>query len=78
MVAAEHVPQKSHRLVLTSPTAALSDAPRRPTIAASIYCMSMLDSCAIIAGHDRLAVSFRRWTSESGAPDWISFIIFCG
>ena len=57
-IAAEHSPQKSHRLVETSPTDALSSAPSRPTIAASIYCIMMLDSCAIIAGHDNCTVSF--------------------
>ena len=51
-MAAEHKPQKSQRLVDTRPTAALSSAPRRPTIPASIYCIMMLDSCAIMAGHD--------------------------
>jgi hypothetical protein len=51
------MPQKSHRLVETSPTAAESSAPRRPTIAASIYCIIMLDSWAIIAGHDNWSVS---------------------
>lgn len=71
-VAAEHIPQNSHRLVDTKPTAALSSAPSLPTIAASIYCMSILDSCAMMAGHDSWTVSDNRWRNDSGAPDWIS------
>ena len=59
-MAAEHKPQNSQRLVDTSPTAALSSAPRRPTIPASIYCIMMLDNCAMMAGHDNWAVSITR------------------
>ncbi len=51
------MPQKSHSEVETSPTDAESSAPRRPTMAASIYCIMILDNWAIMAGHDSLAVS---------------------
>ncbi|MDE6683337.1 MAG: hypothetical protein K2J87_07925, partial [Muribaculaceae bacterium] len=59
-VAAEQTPQKSQRLVETSPTAADGSAPKRPTIAASIYCIRMLDSWAMIAGHASRAVNESR------------------
>lgn len=58
VVKAEHIPQNNHRLVDTSPIAAESSAPRRPTIAASMYCIKMLDNCAIMAGNDKEAVNF--------------------
>ncbi len=57
MVTAEQMPQKSHREVDTSHTEAELSAPSRPTIAASIYCIIMLESWAIMAGHESLAVS---------------------
>ncbi|MDE6257506.1 MAG: hypothetical protein K2M53_03890, partial [Muribaculaceae bacterium] len=73
-VAAEQTPQKSQRLVETSPTAAEGSAPKRPTIAASIYCIKMLDSCAMIAGHARRAVKDSRWRNVNGCPDDMSSI----
>ena len=57
MVSMEHTPQNSHRLLFIRPTDALASAPRRPTIEASIYCITMVDSCAIIAGAARRAAS---------------------
>jgi hypothetical protein len=53
------MPQKSQRLLFISPIEAESSAPSWPTIAVSIYCMMMLDSWAIIAGHDNLAANFK-------------------
>ena len=43
VAAALHVPQKSHVVVDTSPMLAAASAPRRPTIAASMYCMAMAE-----------------------------------
>lgn len=59
-IAAEQVPQKSHSVVDTSPIAAESAAPRRPTMAASIYCIIIDDNWAIMAGHDSFSVSASR------------------
>lgn len=50
VAAAVQSPQKSHVVVDTSPMEADASAPIRPTMAASIYCMMMEDSCAIMAG----------------------------
>lgn len=66
VVTAEQMPQKSQRLVDTSPIAAESSAPSRPTIDASIYCMRMLDNCASIAGSDSITVSFSCWPKLIG------------
>ena len=41
---------KSQVVEVTSPTAADWVDPKRPTMAASIYCMMMMASCAIMAG----------------------------
>lgn len=50
VAAAVQSPQKSHVVVDTSPMEAEASAPTRPTMAASIYCMMMEDSCAMMAG----------------------------
>ena len=79
-VTAEHIPQNSHRDVETRPTAAESSAPRRPTIAASMYCIRMLESWASIAGQDSEAVRRRSCVVVSGRPERIiemSAIIAC-
>lgn len=67
-VIAAHMPQKSHRLVDTSPIDAESSAPRRPTIDASIYCIAMLDNCASIAGSESVAVRWSRCRHDRGLP----------
>ena len=56
VAAAAHNPQNSHVVVETNPMEAAAFAPRLPTIEASIYCMAMEDTCAIIAGTLRYAV----------------------
>ena len=57
VVAALHTPAKSHIVVDTSPIEAESSAPSRPTIEASIYCMSIDVNWASIAGIESRAVS---------------------
>ncbi len=75
----EHTPQNSHRLLFIRPTEADSSAPRRPTIEASIYCIRIVDSWAIIAGADSLAVSAICWRRLMSAPSCISLIdVICG
>ena len=44
-------------LVLTRPMLALAAAPRLPTMLASIYCIMMCTSCAIMLGKLSKAVS---------------------
>lgn len=48
--AALHKPLNSQVVVETRPIEAEALAPRLPTIAASIYCITMEDNCATIAG----------------------------
>ena len=67
-VAAEHTPQNSHRLLAIRPIEAEASAPSWPTMAVSIYCMTMLDSCAIIAGHDSFAANIRHCRLLRGCP----------
>ena len=50
VAAATQSPQKSHVVVETSPIEADASAPRLPTIAASIYCITMEESWAMTAG----------------------------
>ena len=50
VVAAAHNPQNSHVVVETKPMEAAAFAPRLPTIEASMYCMAMEDTCAMMAG----------------------------
>ena len=50
VAAAEHNPLKSHVVVDTKPIDAEAFAPKLPTIAASMYCMTIEDNCAMIAG----------------------------
>lgn len=47
----------SHVALAIRPTDALGLAPKLPSIEASIYCMSIDESCAKIAGRDNWAVS---------------------
>ena len=44
VAAAEQVPPKSHVVVETKPMEAAALAPKLPTMAASIYCMTMEDN----------------------------------
>lgn len=71
MAAAEHTPPKSHVVVETSPIEADASAPRCPTIAASIYCMTMDESWAITAGTLSNTVSRIRWANVIGLPSRI-------
>ena len=71
VAAATHNPQKSHVVVETKPIAADSSAPRLPTIAASIYCMTMEESCAIIAGTLNCTVRRNCWDRVIGLPSRI-------
>ena len=48
--AAAQSPQKSHVVVDTNPIEAEAFAPRLPTIAASMYCMTMAESWVTMAG----------------------------
>ncbi len=64
----EQMPQNSHSELLTRPTEAEQSAPRRPTIEASIYCMSMLDNCARIAGNDSFAARVTLSRNERTSP----------
>ncbi len=57
IVSIEHTPQNIHRLLFIRPTEADWSAPSLPTIEASMYCMRMVESWAIIAGPDSLAVN---------------------
>ena len=50
VAAALQVPQKSQVVVDTSPMLAAAPAPKRPTMAASMYCMAMADICATMLG----------------------------
>ncbi len=65
---AEQSPHISHVDVAISPIDADDSAPSEPTIAASIYCMTMVDSCATIAGHDSTAVRRSCWRSDISCP----------
>lgn len=65
---AEHNPHISHVEVAINPIEADDSAPSEPTIAASIYCMTIVDSCAMIAGHDNTAVSRSCWRSDISRP----------
>ena len=56
VAAAAHNPQNSHVVVEISPMEAAAFAPRLPTIEASIYCMAIEETCAIMAGTLRYAV----------------------
>ena len=50
LVAAMQKPPSSHMQVETRPIAAPAAAPRWPTMAVSMYCISTEESCAIMAG----------------------------
>ena len=54
---AVQTPQNSHVEVDTSPMDADASAPRLPTMAASIYCITMYETCARTDGMLSLAVS---------------------
>jgi hypothetical protein len=43
-------PMKSHVEVVTKPIDAEAEAPKLPTIEASMYCMTIEEICAMIAG----------------------------
>ena len=47
---ATHKPPNSHMVVDTNPIEAEASAPKLPTIDASIYCMTIDDNCATMAG----------------------------
>ena len=68
MVIIEHTPQNIHRLEFIRPTDAAASAPRRPTIDASIYCMMIVESCAMMAGADSFAVSATCWRRLRCSP----------
>ena len=57
VAAAEQMPENSHVVVDISPMDAEAFAPRLPTMEASMYCMAMDDSCAMMAGPLSRAVS---------------------
>lgn len=65
---AEQSPPKSHIVVETRPIAALACAPRLPTIAASIYCITMEEICATIAGTLICEASRTRRSHAPGCP----------
>ena len=50
-------PLKSQMVVDTSPTDALAPAPNDPTMAASMYCITMLLACASMEGMLNVSVS---------------------
>ncbi len=54
--AAEQSPQNSQVEDAISPIDADDSAPSEPTMAASIYCITMVDNCATIAGKLNTAV----------------------
>lgn len=58
----------SHVVVSTSPMAAEAEAPRLPTIEASIYCIIVVVSWASMAGVARLSTSRACWENVIGAP----------
>lgn len=68
IVAIEATPLKSHPLLAIRPIEAEGNAPSRPTIAASIYCMRMLDSWASMAGNDIIRVIFTSLGVERLSP----------
>ena len=68
VVTALQMPPKSHNVVETSPIDAESSAPRLPTMEASMYCMMMLESCAMMAGTLSEAVSSSCCRSVMGLP----------
>lgn len=69
---AEQVPPKSHVVVDTKPMEAAAPAPKLPTIAASIYCMTMEDNCAMMAGMLNFHVKLNCWPNVMGWPLRIS------
>ena len=61
------MPQKSQVVVATRPMDAESAAPNCPTMEASMYCMTMLDSCEMIAGILSLAVRWNCCLNDMGS-----------
>ena len=57
VAAAEQSPQNSQVEDAISPIDADDSAPSEPTMAASIYCITIVDNCATIAGKLNTAVS---------------------
>ena len=70
--AALSTPPKSHVVVDTRPMAAAGSLPKLPTMAASIYCITIDDSCAMIAGALSCAVSVSCWRQVMGLPSLMS------
>ena len=68
---AMHSPQNNHVVVETRPMAAASSAPRLPTIAASIYCITIEESCATTAGTLNITVKCICWPKVIGLPSRI-------
>ena len=61
-------PPKSHVEEDTRPIAAEPSAPSLPTIDASIYCMTIVEICARIAGILSFRIITHSWRTRSGAP----------
>ena len=76
VVTAMHSPPNSHVVDETSPMAPDAFAPRRPTMDASMYCMTMDEIWARIAGMLSLTVSPICWDAVMDFPDIMSFSKF--
>ena len=72
VAAAAHKPQNSHVVVDTNPMEAAAFAPKLPTIDASMYCMAIDDTCAMMAGTLRYTVKRNCCPSVSRLPSRIS------